>query len=82
MSWERLKSASKRTIGTKQTYKAVTRGQAKLVYIARDAEKHVVKDLIEKCNQQGIEIIYVDSMRELGKTCGIEVGAAAAAVLE
>ncbi len=78
---ERLKSARKKTVGTKQTTKAVARGAAQLVYIARDAEEKVTAPLLRLCEEKGVEVVFVDSMAELGKTCGIKVGAASAAIL-
>lgn len=66
-------------VGIKQVLKAVQSGEVKKVYIGKDAEKHVVGDLIKICNQKGIEIIYLETMKELGKLAGIEVGAATAA---
>lgn len=68
-------------MGTRQAAKAVARGQAETVFVARDAEPHVVRDLVRLCEEKNIPIIYVDSMAELGRACGIQVAAAAAAVL-
>jgi len=34
------------------------------------------------CQSRNIAVTYVDSMKELGKACGIEVGAATAAILK
>lgn len=82
MPCNRLKAAKKRAIGTKQTTKAVTKGIAVVVYVARDAEAHVTKPLLTLCQEQGVEICEVESMKELGKACGIEVGSASAAILE
>ncbi|HHY38395.1 MAG TPA: 50S ribosomal protein L7Ae-like protein [Clostridia bacterium] len=79
--YELLAAARRRTIGTKQTLKAVNAGRVKVVFVARDAQEHVVRDLISACEQKGVEIIYVDSMHKLGKACGIEVGASSAAIL-
>lgn len=81
MPYERLRKAVKKTIGTKQTMKAVQRNAATLVYVAKDAEPHVVDPLINLCKEKGIEVVTVDSMKELGKACGIEVGSASAAVI-
>jgi len=81
MPYERLKNSVKKTIGTKQTMKAVQRNAATLVYIAKDAEPHVTEPLISLCREKGIEVVMVDSMIELGKACGIEVGSASAAIL-
>ncbi|NLW07515.1 MAG: 50S ribosomal protein L7Ae-like protein [Clostridia bacterium] len=82
MPYNRLLAAKKRAVGTKQTTKAVSKGLARVVYIARDAETRVTGPLVELCRQQGVEIIEVNSMKELGKACGIEVGSASAAILE
>ncbi|MEW8959241.1 Ribosome-associated protein L7Ae-like protein [Moorella humiferrea] len=82
MSYERLRVAKKKLVGTKQVTKAVMKGTARVVYIARDAEPHVTGPLRELCRARGVEIIEVDSMKELGRTCGIEVGSASAVILE
>jgi len=82
MSLERLKQARKKTIGTKQTVKAIDKGTAREVFLARDAEEHITRDVVRAAREKGIEITMVDSMAALGKACGIEVGAAAAAILE
>jgi len=82
MSLDRLRAARRRTVGTKQTLKAVLRGEAVRVYVARDAEPHVLRDLVQACQARGVELEYVDTMRELGSACKIKVGAASAAILE
>jgi len=43
---------------------------------------HVTKEIADICKEKNIEIIYYDSMKELGKSAGIGVNAAAAAVLK
>jgi len=82
MSLERLKTAAKKTIGTKQTVKAIAKGQARVVFVAGDAEEHVLRGVLEAAREKGLEVQRVESMVALGKACGIEVGAAAAAILE
>ncbi len=81
MSCERLTKASKKTIGSKQTLKAIEQGQAQVVYIAKNAERHVVEPIVENCVAKGVELIEVDTMLYLGKACGIEVGCASAAII-
>ena len=78
---EELKKAPKKTIGTKQTLKAIEKNQVKVVFIAEDAEEHVVSGLRAICKEKGIEVIPVATMKELGEACGIQVGAASAAIL-
>ncbi|PKM79623.1 MAG: 50S ribosomal protein L7Ae-like protein [Firmicutes bacterium HGW-Firmicutes-14] len=77
-----LEGARKKTIGTKQTLKAVEKGLARKVYVALDADQHVIKPLIEKCQDKGIPVAVADTMKALGKACGIEVGCASAALVE
>jgi len=77
-----LESAAKKTIGTKQTLKALEKGLAKKVFIASDAEQHVVKPLLRHCKERDIPVVMIDSMKSLGKACGIEVGCASAALVE
>ncbi|MDP4092389.1 MAG: ribosomal L7Ae/L30e/S12e/Gadd45 family protein [Bacillota bacterium] len=76
-----LKNRNK-TIGVKQTLRAAEDGLAASVFIAADADPKVVSKLKEICETSKIEIIYAENMKVLGKACGIDVGAAAAAVLK
>ena len=62
--------------------KAVEKGTAKLVFIAADADIRISRPLLGSCEAAGVKVITADSMHELGKACGIHVGAAAAAVLK
>ena len=75
---ERLKQSRKKIVGTKQTLKAVENNRVNVVFVARDAEEHVVRPLIKACQDRGLEIVYVDTMLQLGQICGIQIGAAAA----
>ena len=79
---ERLRSAEARAVGTNQTTKAITRGRAQVVYIAKDADRRVVEGVVAAAKGVSLEIVEVDSMREIGRACGIAVGAAAAAILK
>ena len=78
---EDLRKAQRRTVGTRQTLRAVERGEAVAVFVALDAEPHVVRQLISQCRQRSISVHEVDSMKTLGVACGVPVGAASAAIL-
>ncbi len=82
MSVELLKTGAKRVIGLKQTAKAIEKGTAKIVFVAKDADAVVIEPLIVACAEAGLACETVASMQELGKLCGIHVGAAAAAILK
>jgi len=71
----------KKVIGTKQVKKAIIKGQTMRVYVADDAEPHIISSLRVLCQQHQVEIEEVNKMEQLGNACGIEVGAAAAALL-
>lgn len=77
-----LKYEKKIVIGTKQTLKAVKEGRASTLFIAADAEKHVTRSVEEAAKETKVEMVRVESMKELGKACGIEVSAAMAAILK
>jgi len=78
---EDLRRAPRRTVGTKQTLRAVERGVATAVFVARDAEAHVLRQLLGLCRQRGVPVHEVETMAGLGRVCGVEVGAASAAIL-
>lgn len=73
---------NKVVIGKKQTLRALLKNEAEKVYISKDADFHVTEPIVDVCKEYGVEIIYFDNMRELGTVCGIDVNAAAAAVLK
>ncbi|HVJ47543.1 L7Ae/L30e/S12e/Gadd45 family ribosomal protein [Desulfitobacterium sp.] len=77
---ETLKNSRNKTVGVKQTQRALEKGIVRQVFLAKDAEQHVLRPIIESCRTQGIEMIEIPTMVELGKVCGIDVGAAVAAL--
>ena len=68
-------------VGAKQLKKAVRAGRVRCVYLAENADPALTQPLAELCADNQIQITWVASMETLGSACGIEVGAAAAAVL-
>ncbi len=71
-----------RTCGTKQVLKAMENGTASKVVLARDAELFISDKIKTAAKKYGVELSYCDTMAELGKLCGIAVGAAAVAELK
>lgn len=80
MSYEKVSNAKEIVIGTKQTLKAIKENEALEVIIADDADRRVTHKVLLAANEHQLPIIRVDSMKKLGKACGIEVGAAAVAI--
>ncbi len=76
-----FKKVSK-VIGIKQSIKAVGNNIAVTVYFADDADVRVLLPLQQVCQTQKIPIVSGYSMKELGTACGIDVGAAAIAILK
>ncbi len=77
-----MEDNNKIVIGKKQTLRALQRDEAERVYISKDADLHVTREITDACSEKGIEITYFDTMKELGASVGISVNAAAAAVLK
>lgn len=82
MTLEALKQAAQRTVGVKQTEKAVARQAAELVFIGSDADERVTGKLKELCQTNGVPVVATENMIEVGRACGINVKAAAAAILK
>lgn len=81
MSYEKVTQAkSDVIIGTKQSLKALKDDRIKEVVIAMDADLRVTNRIIELAEERSIPIARVDSMKKLGKACGIDVGAAVVAL--
>lgn len=69
-------------VGIKQLRKALRDGTAAKVFVAEDADPKLTGPISESCRESGVPLETVPTMEELGKACGIEVGAAAAALLK
>lgn len=81
MILDALKSVN-RVMGIKQVSKAVKRGDAENVFLADDADVRVTEPLMKLCEEHSVPVEHAATMADLGHACGIEVGAAAAAVLK
>ena len=72
---------SRIVVGSKQLRKALAAGRARYVFLAENADPRLTEPVEELCVQSGVPYSWVASMADLGSACGIEVGAAAAAVV-
>jgi len=82
MSYEKVKQAKHLSVGMKQTMKAIELNKARELIIANDADKRLVAKVIQFGKEKKLPITYVDSMKKLGRACGIDVGAATVALLK
>ena len=69
-------------VGAKQLRKALQSGKAKFVYLAKNADPAITCSIEEQCKMNSVNYAWVSSMQDLGRACGIEVGAAAAAAVD
>lgn len=81
MSYEKVLQAKKIVIGTKQTVKAIKEGIIREVIIASDADAKVTAKVVHEALLRNVPVQHVDSMKKLGKACGIEVGASTVAII-
>lgn len=81
MSYEKVLQANKLIIGTKQTVKAIQTMDILEVIIAEDADRRVINKVMQLSADKDIPVTKVESMKKLGRACGIEVGAATVAII-
>lgn len=74
--------AGRIVVGAKQLCKALGSGRARLVFLAENADPALTGPIEALCQQNHVSYAWVRSMQELGRACGIEVGAAAAAAVD
>ncbi|MDD3164649.1 MAG: ribosomal L7Ae/L30e/S12e/Gadd45 family protein [Oscillospiraceae bacterium] len=78
---DELKTAD-RVVGLKQLSKVLKEDRAAKVFVAEDADPRVTQPVIALAREKQAALEMVPTMKQLGHACGIEVGAAAAAVLK
>lgn len=69
--------------GTNETTKAIERGIALLVFLGMDVTpEEIVAHIPPLCDEQGIPYIYIKKQNDLGAAAGLDVGSAAAAIVD
>ena len=79
---EMLKSAVKKAVGTKEVLRALKANEAARVFVASDIDTFLYQKVTRACAEAAVPVNRVESNKELGKTCGLKIGCAAAAVLK
>jgi len=80
---EKAKTSGKLRKGANEVTKAVERGQAKLVAIAKDVSPpEIVMHLPPLCEEKGIPLVHVQSKEELGVAAGLTVPTSAVAIVQ
>ena len=72
---------SPRVVGVKQLRKAVGRDEIRRIFLAEDADPVITEPMEALASERGIPVSWVPTMKELGRACGIAVGASAAGLL-
>ncbi|MCQ6276454.1 50S ribosomal protein L7ae-like protein [Bacillus sp. V3B] len=80
MSYEKVFQTKSVIVGTKQTARAIKSEIASEILVAIDADPRLTSKIVLLANEANIPVTYVDSMKKLGKTCGIKVDAAVVAI--
>ena len=75
----RLKNSSK-VVGTRRLVRAILAGEIVEAYVARDADLFIVRQVRDACNKMNVRMVEVDSMKQLGEACGVEVRTASAGI--
>ena len=78
---ELLREPAKRVVGTKQVLRAVKEGKAARVFLCKDADDFIYRQVEALCEERHVPITVLDSMEKLGKLCLVGVKTAAAALL-
>ena len=74
---EKLKNGSK-VVGTRRLLRAIRSGEIAEAYVAQDADLFIVRQVRQACNEVGVRMVEVPTMKELGQACGVEVKTASA----
>ena len=74
-------NTQRKVVGIKQLRKAMKDGLVAKAFVAENADPRLTEPLEAECRQYEVELIRVPTMAELGKACGISVGASAAGLL-
>ena len=78
---EALKNSGNKVVGTKQVLRALKVGTLLRAYVANDADTYLFQRITTAAEAARVPVVRVESMKELGVLCGLEVGAAAAGIL-
>lgn len=71
-----------KVIGLRQVMRGFRDCQIRCVLAAADADGHILRELKSQCALNGVELIMLPSMEELGREVGIDVGCAAVGILK
>lgn len=65
-------------IGAKQVGNAIKAGKASKVYVASDSESKIIEPIVALAKEYALPLVYIETRKELGTMCGIDVKSACA----
>ena len=71
-----------KVVGIKQTAKALKNNLGSKLYVAKDADMRLLEPILKLAAEKSLDIEEVDTMKELGVLCGIDVSAATALIIK
>ena len=71
-------SGPNKVVGAKQVKRALKDGRAVRLFMAMDADPRLLQPLVQEAVNRQVPVSQVPTMKELGASCGIAVGAAVA----
>ena len=79
---EQLRQADRRVVGTKQVLRAIKDGKAARVFLCKDADDFIYRQVEAACEASRVPLTVLESMDKLGKLCLVGVKTASAALLK
>ena len=75
-------SCKNKVVGLKQTLRAIREKTVVKVFVAKDASPDIYDRVVDLCAVDGVEVVCINTMKQLGSACKIDVPSAVAAVLK
>ena len=69
-------------IGLNQTKKALLADRVALLYVADNADERLIQPSLLLAQEKGVAAEHIATMKKLGRSLGIDVGAATGAILK
>ena len=79
---EELRIKKRRVVGFKETLKALRKGEVEVIFVSKDCDRELIKEIVELAKEKGAKVEEVVSRKLLGDLVGIDVGAAVAALIK
>lgn len=79
---DKIVNGGDKVAGMRQVVRGIRADRIRCVLVASDADEHIKRELTALCGSADIELKYVLTKKELGKSLGLDVDCAAAGILK